>query len=350
MIKSIKISIIIPVYNEGLYISDTVDSLLNQNTSYNHEIIIVDGMSTDGTRKIIQDKINRNPNKIIKLFDNKKRIVSSGFNIGLTNSVGDIIIRVDGHSKLDKSYIKNCILILKEVNADCVGGTTEHKSNNFIGSIITKAQTSNFGTGGVVFRKNINKGMYTDTLAFGAYKREVFNKIGGYDEELVRNQDDEFNFRLIQSGGKIWIDPRIKSIYFNRSSTFKLAKQYFQYGFYKLFVMRKRNGIASIRHIIPGFFVLGLFLSYLLMAFNLNQLFFQTIILSYSITNLICTIISLKEKSFNLFSLFSLFFMYFVIHLSYGIGTVVGCIYILFSKGSKDIVDTNFDKKIFNTN
>lgn len=350
MIENIKISIILPVYNEKLYISRTIDSLLNQITSFSYEIIIVDGMSTDGTRKIIKNKISQSPKINIKLINNKKKFVSFGFNIGLTNSKGDIIIRVDGHSKLDKYYIQNSILVLKEVNADCVGGATEHQSNTFIGSIITKAQTSNFGTGGVMFRKNINKGMYTDTLAFGAYKREVFNKIGGYDEELVRNQDDEFNFRLIQSGGRIWIDPRIKSIYFNRNSIFKLAKQYFQYGFYKLFVIRKRNGIASVRHIIPGIFVLGLISSYSFMYMNLNQFFFYSLILSYSFTNIVFTIISLKRKSFNLFLFFLLFFMYFVIHFSYGIGTILGIIYILFSKGSKDIVDTSFDKKIFNTN
>jgi len=350
MKKPIKISIIIPVFNEELYISDTIDSLLNQSTSYPFEIIIVDGISTDSTRQIVQSKINQNPVDKIKLIDNKNRIVSSGFNIGLSNSKGEIIIRVDGHSKLDKYYVENCLLVLDEVNADCVGGVTEHKSNSLIGSIIAKAQTSNFGTGGALFRKNINQGMYVDTLAFGAYKREVFKKIGGYDEELIRNQDDEFNFRLIQSGGKIWIDPRIKSFYFNRNSIRKLAKQYFQYGFYKLFVMRKRNGIASIRHIIPGFFVLGLFSSYLLKALNFNQFIFNSLIISYSLINIVFTILLLKKSFINLFYLFLLFFTYFIIHFSYGIGTILGGIYILFSKGSKEIVDTSFDKKNFNIN
>ena len=153
--------------------------------------------------------------------------------------------------------------------------------------------------------------MYVDTLAFGAYKREVFNTIGGYDEDLVRNQDDEFNFRLIQSGGKIWLDPRIKSIYYNRNSILKLSKQYFQYGFYKLFVIRKRNGVASLRHIIPGIFVLGLILSYLLMYTGLNQFFFYSLVISYSSTNIMFTIISLKRKTFNLFLLFLLFFYVF---------------------------------------
>ena len=113
--KNIKISIIIPVYNEELYISRTIDSLLNQTTTFSFEIIIVDGMSTDGTRKIIQNKIIQNPKISLKLFDNKKQIVSSGFNIGLTNSKGNIIIRVDGHSKLDKYYIQNCILVMRRL-------------------------------------------------------------------------------------------------------------------------------------------------------------------------------------------------------------------------------------------
>ena len=102
--------------------------------------------------------------------------------------------------------------------------------------------------GGVAFRQGLIGGEFVDTLAFGAYKREVLEELGGYDEELVRNQDDEFNFRLIQNGGKIWLDPSINSKYFPRTSFVKLFKQYFQYGFYKIRVMQKRRGIASLRH------------------------------------------------------------------------------------------------------
>lgn len=350
MKNNINISVILPIYNEELFIKDTIESLLIQKTSCSFEIIIVDGMSNDKTKNIINQKIIENPDNRILMLNNEKKIVSSGFNIGLSQSKGDIIIRVDGHSKLDEYYLENCQSVLKEVDADCVGGPTEHLSNTFLGNIIRVAQTSKFGNGGAAFRGKIKKGMYVDTLAFGAYKRQVFNKIGGYDEELIRNQDDEFNFRLLQCGGKIWIDPRIKSFYYNRNSIFKLVKQYFQYGFYKSFVIRKRNGIASVRHVIPGIFVLGLILSYFLFYMKLNQFFFISLILCYSFTNIVFTIVSLKRKSFNLFSLFLLFFMYFVIHFSYGIGTILGSIYILFSKGSKEIVDTSFDKKIFNKN
>lgn len=344
------ISIIIPTFNEELYIANTIDSLIAQKTSYKFEIIIVDGMSNDDTRKIIKQKIIDYPQKNIIILDNKRKIVSSGFNIGLSHSKGEIIIRVDGHTKLDKYYIENCVSTIKKIDVECVGGPTKHIGNTFIGNIIRIAQTSTFGTGGASFRKKVKKGKYVDTLAFGAYKRAIFNEIGGYDEELVRNQDDEFNFRLIQNGGKIWIDPKIKSNYYNRNSILGLSKQYFQYGYYKILVMKKRNGIASLRHIIPGIFV-SLFLIFLsLTVLDVNRMFFLYFISLYTFVNIFFSIDSIMKESVNLMLSFILFFTYFVMHFSYGMGTILGSFGILFSRGSKKVMDASFDKKMFNRN
>ena len=145
-----------------------------------------------------------------------------------------------------------------------------------------------------------------DTLAFGAYKREVFDQLGGYDEELVRNQDDEFNFRMIQNDMKIWLDPSIKSTYTQRNSFIGLFKQYFQYGFYKIRVMQKRKGLASWRHVVPGLFVLGLLTSLSIYFFYGNNIPILSLCLLYLSFSLFATIFELIKTPFNLLSVMML--------------------------------------------
>mgnify|MGYP001274726567 CR=1 FL=1 len=345
------ISIIVPVRNELNYIRLTLDSIIQQNNSdLISEILIVDGVSNDGTREIIKPYIKTN-NKV-QLIDNPDKIVSTGFNRALSVSKGDVIVRVDGHSQLSKDFIKSCMTTLNNVEADCVGGATEHISSGIIGNAIKIAQSSGFGVGGVAFRKGVKNGQYVDTLAFGAYKREVFEKNGGYDEELIRNQDDEFNFRLIQNGGKIWLDPSIKSFYYPRKSLSKLFKQYFQYGFYKIRVMQKRRAFSSWRHIIPLTFVLTLLLL-LIFAISLSvTLPFYLFILSYSIFNLFAALFEMLKKvlkskpeikpKFSFLTFMFLPLVYFILHSSYGLGSFLGLIYFWNKWNDIDLKDYNF--------
>ena len=198
--------------------------------------------------------------RYIKLIRNNARTVPVGFNKALSFAEGDVIIRVDGHSTLEPDFINNSIKMLNKKNASCVGGPTKHFSNTFIGKNISIAQCSYFGAGGASFRTGVSNGKYVNTLAFGAYKRAEFLKVGAYDEELIRNQDEEFNYRIVKNGGKIWIDPSIKSIYYVRNSLLKLFSQYFYYGFYKVRVIQKIKSIFSFRHLVPAIFVLTLIL------------------------------------------------------------------------------------------
>ena len=353
------VSIILPIRNEVRYIRQLLESILNQQfTGEGFEILITDGMSTDGTRKIIKEYaqyINE-----IHLIDNPENIVSTGFNRALSISKGHIIIRVDGHADISSDFLENCLEVINKIDADCVGGKTKHVAIGIIGHAVNFAQSSMFGLGGVVFRKSVQEGIYVDTLAFGAYKRGVFETIGGYDEELVRNQDDEFNFRLIQNGGKIWLDPTIKSTYYPRNSLIKLFKQYFQYGFYKIRVMQKRKGFASWRHLVPGIYVFSLFSSFICYLATSVSWLFYFIIGTYFTANILATLwetikqikeqVSQKSVHCPLFSFILLPAVYFVLHFSYGLGAICGLFYFWNKWRDRLLKDDHFDKEQFNLN
>ena len=338
-----KVSIILPIRNEEQFISKTLESIIDQKFKGELEIIISDGMSNDGTREIVKQFQNNHKNII--LINNHDKIVPNGFNKALSVAKGDTIIRLDGHSFLGTDFISNCLSVQKFIGADCVGGPTTHYSDSILGHHISIAQSSKFGAGGALFRIGLEKGQYVDTLAFGAYKRNVFIDNGAYDEELIRNQDEEFNFRLIQHGKKIWIDPTIKSTYFVRDSLFKLFMQYYQYGFFKVRVIQKVRALISWRHLVPAGFVFMIFCSILssiiLKDFLPVKLFFGI----YSITNLAYSFYESFKHQSGL--LIYVPFSYFIMHLSYGIGFITGLFYFLNKWGNIDLVNNNFDKQKF---
>lgn len=250
------VTIILPIRNEARHIARGLDAVTTQDYPRDQiEILVVDGMSDDGTRAIVSEFCGRDPR--VTLLDNPRGIVPTALNLGLARARGDIIIRVDGHAVIAPDYVRRCVEILGQVDAWCVGGAIETVGETVTARAIAAAQSSPFGVGGAAFRY-ARAGRYVDTLAFGAYRREVFERIGNFDQELVRNQDDEFNFRLTRAGGKIWLDPRIRSQYFSRATLRGLWQQYFQYGFWKVRVMQKYRRAPSLRSIAPGALVLGL--------------------------------------------------------------------------------------------
>ena len=350
MSNKIEISFILPIRNEEEFISETIDSILSQSTNKIIEIIIADGMSIDKTRSIIMQYKEKNSH--IRLIDNPEGFVSTGFNRALTKSKGEIIIRIDGHAKIAPDYLQNCLKVIESTNSDCVGGWTEHVASGIIGNAIKITQSSKFGVGGVNFRSPVKSGRYVDTLAFGAYKRDVFTKIGGYDEELIRNQDDEFNWRLIQNSGSIWLDPSIKSKYHSRTSILLFFKQYFQYGFYKVRVMQKRKGLSSIRHFIPAIFILSLMITLFIFFISENIYFLNILVSMYLITNFISTIILflksvINNRLNNLESFLLLPFTFITIHMSYGLGFLTGLVYYSNRWNKIHINDNCFNKKEF---
>tara|TARA_B100000214_G_C23969136_1_gene629184 strand:- start:229 stop:1269 length:1041 start_codon:yes stop_codon:yes gene_type:complete len=342
------ISFIVPIRNEEKTINETIKSIVNQKSEQKYEIIVADGLSNDGTRNIIKDLCK--VHKCIKLIDNPDKIVSTGFNRALSITKGDVILRVDGHATISPDYIEQCLKAFKNTDADCVGGPIINSSKGVIGQSIKLAQSSNFGTGGASFRGTLKKGKFVNTLAFGAYKRNVFNSIGGYDEELVRNQDDEFNMRLIQSGGKIWLDPSIKSFYYSRSSLLSFTKQYFQYGFYKIRVMQKRKGFASFRHIVPLCFIVALIITSFLYFFYKINIPFLLIIGIYFSLSIIASFIHLFSFRYKLFSIVFLPLCYFTMHSSYGVGTLIGMFYFVNKWNDREVKDNHFNAKRFSEN
>ena len=344
------ISIILPIRNEENHISDVLESIINQNKiNYDFEIIVVDGMSTDSTRDIVNEFINKYEN--VLLIDNPKKIVPVGFNLGLSKAKGSIIIRVDGHTIIDSDYIFNCVSKLNTIDAANVGGLMNANGEKFIDKIVAIATSSIFGVGNAYFHfSKIDR--YVDTVFLGAWKKEIFEKYGGFDEELVRNQDDEFNFRLMQNGEKIWLDTSIRSKYFPRNSIKKLFKQYYQYGFYKIRLLQKRGGFSSIRHIIPGSFVFVLFISIILYVKNI-KIFFIALLGTYTLVNIIFSINSIinyffmnkKNSIYEIIaSLIMLPIIYFVLHFSYGLGTLTGIAYFYNKWNSTAVSDSHYIK------
>ena len=238
----------------------------------------------------------------------------------------------------------------------CVGGSIENISSGVIANSINIAQSSKFGVGGVSFREQNKVGKYVDTLAFGAYKKYIFEKIGGYDQELVRNQDDEFNFRLIQSGEKIWLDPSIKSKYHCRNSYYKLFLQYFSYGLFKVRVIQKRRSFASLRHLIPSIFVLSFFSSLIMSIYELSHIPFIFISVVYVFSSFLFSMLEVfKLQTYGgifplILSPFLIMISYLILHFSYGLGFLYGLVKFSLKWRKNNIVDSLYIKKNKNMN
>lgn len=331
-----KVSIIIPCRNEEKYIQKCIASILQQDYDIDKiEIVVVDGMSEDKTRDVVTE-IKQSSNRNIKLIENIKKITPYALNLGIKGSSGDVVIILGAHSYIDKDFVKNNVRNLYDKNYECSGGVIETINENFMGQVISSAMSCPFGVGNALFRYS-TKEQEVDTVPFAAYKREVFDKIGYFDEQLVRNQDDEFNLRLSNSGGKVLLSPDIKSYYYSRSSMKKLWKQYFQYGFWKVRVIQKHNKPASIRHLIPLLFVVSLVAGTVLSFFSkiIGGLFLLEIALYLLISLVFAFKIGKGIKQKVIMPL-----VFFILHFSYGTGFLMG-IFNFYIKQSKKILESN---------
>src|SRR5919109_4776451 len=247
------VSVVIACRNEQAHIEACVRSVLAQRSpTGGFELIVADGMSDDGTRSILRRLAKES--RRLRVVDNPHQIVSSGLNTAIRAARGKIIVRMDAHTEYAPDYINQCLAALADTWADNVGGPARTKASNYTQAAVSAAYHSPFAVGGARFH-NVDYEGYVDTVTYGCWRREVFDRIGPFDEALVRNQDDEFNLRLTKAGGKIWQSPRIKSWYRPRASLRGLFQQYMQYGYWKVRVIQKHRLPASVRHLVPGLFV-----------------------------------------------------------------------------------------------
>jgi len=319
------VSIVCPIYNEKSFIVKCLESIISQDYPINKlEVWFVDGMSNDETRLIVQQYIVKYG--YIKLLDNPKKIVPYALNIGIKASNGDVIIRLDGHCIYPSNYVSTLVKYLFELNADNVGCglKTIPAKDGSICKAIAIASSHKFGVGNSMFRVGANEIIETDTVPFGCFRREVFDKVGLFDVELIRNQDDEFNARIIKNGGKVFLIPQISIDYMARDTIRKTSRMYYQYGLFKPLVNKKLGFPATVRQFFPAMFVLSLIFGAFLGCFSRIFLaFYLTIIALYILIALFCSIQSAtKNNDWKL--MFILPFVFFVIHFSYGWGYWVG--------------------------
>lgn len=331
------VSVIVPIRNEEEYIGKLLECLQSQiMDNISVEIIIVDGMSTDNTRKIVSDYIKKNSNII--LLDNHELYVPYAMNLGINNSKGDIIIRMDAHSIYPNDYIQNLVYWSIELDAENVGCALQTLPANGTKSALAIAECMGhpFGVGTSVFRINKpDSPILVDTVPFGCFPRSLFEKIGTYDEDLVRNQDDEFNGRIILNDGKIFLVPGSVINYYGRSTFKSLLIMFYQYGLFKPLVNIKLGRPSTVRQFAPVLFVLALCtLPIFLLAKStlVFPVFFAIsvyILLNFGFSLVIS--INVKAISVLIYSIFS----FFIMHFGYGFGYIRGIIKYIFLKKHK---------------
>jgi len=318
-----KVTVILPLRNEAESIAVNMRSLVAQD--YSHalmEIILVDGMSQDDTIKVALEELNNASFLDVLVIQNPARIVPTGLNLALRVAKGDVIIRVDGHTVIAPDYISQCVQCLNRTNADNVGGRMNAVGDTRFGNTVALATSSPFGIGNARFHYS-QKEEWVDTVYMGAWPSTVFDKNGLFDEELVRDQDDEFNYRLRESGGKVLLSPTIKSHYTVRSSPKALAKQYFQYGFWKVRVLQKHPRQMSLRQFVPPLFVLALLLSVILaLALSGGWLVLAGLLAIYLFANILASIFTGRGQPLSVTASLPLAFT--ILHVSYGLGFLIG--------------------------
>ncbi|HXV85062.1 MAG TPA: glycosyltransferase family 2 protein [Gemmatimonadales bacterium] len=251
-----RVTVIIPCLNEVRYISPCLDSICRQ--SYPRacmEVLVLDGGSTDGTLRAVERYAAQHA--WIRLIPNPRRIAATALNIGIRSAGGDVIARMDAHCEYPPQYLERLVAALLETGADnvgaCVATLPANQSARARG--LAAAQAHPLGVGSSWFRIGVREPRWVDTVPFGCYRREVFRRIGLFDEALVRNQDDELNHRLIRHGGKILLVPDATVRYYSRGTYHQVARMYYQYGYYKPLAARKIGAVMTLRQLTPAAFL-----------------------------------------------------------------------------------------------
>ena len=327
------LSVIVPIYNEEKYIAKCIDSILEQDFPKDElEIILADGMSQDCTREIVAKYTAKYP--FISLIDNPKRIAPWAMNLAVKEAKGDVIMRLDAHAIYEKNYFSALVRALKVYDADNVGAVcrTDVLNKTPKTLAIREVLSNKFGVGNSTFRTGISGVLEVETVPFGCWKREVFEKYGMYDVRLVRNQDIELNKRIIRGGGRIVIVPDTYCTYFARENYHELAKNNYGNGKWNILTVyyTKEMRSLSVRHFVPLAFVLSLIVPILVGVFWWPTLCVS--VLALCVYLLALGSVSAKLAVSKRLSFFYLLASFSVLHISYGWGSLVGILKLLFTK------------------
>ena len=321
------LSVICPIYNEAKYIDVCVQSILLQDYPKQQlEVLFVDGMSKDGTRDIVNNYSKQYP--FIRLLNNEKRIVPVAMNIGIKASIGDIVMRLDAHAQYPPNYFSVLVKELVRLRADNVGVACKtdvlNKTSKTLA--IREVLSNRFGVGNSTFRLGVDKVIEVDTVPFGCWKKDVFNKYGFYDERLIRNQDIELNKRIVRGGGHIFIVPDTYCTYLARETFDGLAKNNFRNGKWNILTVyyTKQFKSLSVRHFIPLLFLLSLIVPSILACFYfpIGIISLISLLLYIFLISIISLSLALKKKLCFLY----LMKAFVILHMSYGWGSLVGII------------------------
>jgi glycosyltransferase involved in cell wall biosynthesis len=255
-----RVSIIVPCYNEQATIRQLLEAIYHQTyPRAEMEVVIADGFSTDATREEIATFQGEYPDLVIHIVDNTGRTIPSAVNCALEASHGETIVRMDAHSRPYPNYVERCLSALEAGLGDNVGGVwqIEPGGKSWMAASIAVAAAHRLGVGDAGYRVGAQASA-VDTVPFGAFRRALIQKVGLFDETLLANEDYEFNARIRQSGGRVWLDPEIVTVYYARSTLRELARQYWRYGYWKFRMLRRYPDTLRWRQALPPLFVASL--------------------------------------------------------------------------------------------
>jgi glycosyltransferase involved in cell wall biosynthesis len=321
------VSIVLPCRNEERYIAPCLDSILA--TSYpldRLEILVVDGMSEDRTRAILDEYARRHG--AIRVLDNRGRITPAALNSGVRVATGEVIVRMDAHVIYPPEYLPRLVAALGSSEADNVGGViaTLPADDSAMARAIAVGLSHPFGVGNAYFRIGVGAPRWVDSVPFGCFRREVFDRVGLFDEDLVRNQDDEFNLRLIKHGGRILLLPDVVSYYFARRSLSAVARMFYQYGYFKPLVAKKLDRVMTVRQLVPGLFLLSLVVTGLLAPwFAAARVAGAAIVASYVAAILGSAALAVRREGWR--CALALIAVFPTVHGSYGFGSLRGVLH-----------------------
>jgi len=326
------VSIIIPCRNEKNLIGKCLDSIVANSYSKDKlEVLVIDGLSEDGTREVIKKFAEKY--SFVRLLDNPKKITPVALNIGIKNARGEIITRMDAHTTYEKDYVAKCLRYLKKYNADNVGGIWKilPQEKTLVGEAIVFALSHPFGVGNAYYRFTPKEPKWVDTVPFFCCKKEIFDKVGFFNENLARGQDMELNLRLKRAGGKILLVPEITSYYYARSNLKDFFRHNFKNGVWAILPFKfTKYTPVSWRHLIPLVFVVGLLGSLMLASFFFwGKILFFLIFGSYLLLVLLFSLKISYEKGLKY--LFAMPIIFAALHISYGLGSIWGLVKVLTS-------------------